>query len=164
VKRLLLAIALFTFAHGSSAFAQGTTIETFQDDPEIIAATAEALKSLDTFLEAFKSDKAAMELPSLQLTYQDEAGNLEMLTVVNFVQSDDDTFTGDVTLPPVVVQGISEGDQISFNRSQITDWSFAQNDQYFGGFTQRVRLSRMSKGMQKILGKKYQGPSLPEGW
>jgi len=87
-----------------------------------------------------------------------------MLTVVNFVQSDDDTFTGDVTLPPVVVQGISEGDQISFNRSQITDWSFAQNDQYFGGFTQRVRLSRMSKGMQKILGKKYQGPPLPEGW
>ncbi|WP_421916701.1 YegJ family protein [Mesorhizobium sp.] len=112
-------------------------------DPEMAAATARALASLDEFLALSEAPPAGAERFKLKVKVRD--GNItEHFWVVPFRRTETG-FVGILSNQPAEVRNVVLGQNIEFTREDISDWGYKRNGRQVGSFTVCVMLKRMPK-------------------
>ncbi|MFM7336556.1 MAG: DUF2314 domain-containing protein [Tabrizicola sp.] len=141
-KRLLLA-ALVAVALALPVAAQDATINYEQDDAAMNAAIAEAQATLPMFLaNALDAEGNGSDMALVKVgfpTVDGSAAEVEHIWVAPFARREDGSFTGLLANDPVALGDLSEGDQVDFAQSMISDWHLtAPSGRYWGSFTSRV--------------------------
>lgn len=142
LKRLLLS-ALFAGALALPVAAQDPTINYEQDDAAMNAAIAEAQATLPLFLaNALDAEGNGSDMALLKVgfpTVEGSATEVEHIWVAPFARREDGSFTGLLANEPVALGNLTEGDQVDFDQSMISDWHVtAPSGRYWGSFTSRV--------------------------
>ena len=122
-------------------------------DPEMAAATKQALSSLDEFLALADSPPAGTSRFKLKVKVKD--GNItEHFWVVPFRRTEAG-FVGILSNQPAEVHTVVLGQNIEFTRDDISDWGYTRNGHQVGSFTVCVMFKRMSKAEADDLRTKY---------
>ncbi|ABD06655.1 conserved hypothetical protein [Rhodopseudomonas palustris HaA2] len=109
-------------------------------DPEMAAAIAKARAGLDGFLA--RADHPAGNQRDFAVKVKVPLGaNAEYLWLRPFVR-DGDGFIGRVVNTPRNIAKLKYGDRLAFERKDIADWSYKQDDRVIGNFTACVLIAR----------------------
>lgn len=107
------------------------------DDPELLAAIAEAERRWPEFVQAFRSNDRHTEHFSVKAPFDTSDGDIEWMWVA--VESiEGEKITGRVANDPVNVPGVQEGDLVEIERERIQDWLYVKRGKMIGGFTSQV--------------------------
>ncbi len=142
---LSLMLALAPGLAGAQATDPGDdkTVTFALDDPEMAAATAQALASLDEFLALSRTPPPGTGTFKLKVMIRD--GNVtEHLWVIPF-QRTETGFAGILANEPQGVHNVVAGQFIKFNRDDISDWGYTRNGHQVGSFTVCVMLKTMPR-------------------
>ncbi|TJV43447.1 MAG: DUF2314 domain-containing protein [Mesorhizobium sp.] len=119
------------------------TIMFTEDDPEMAAATAKALASLDEFLALSEAPPSDTERFKLKVKVRD--GNVtEHFWVIPFRRTETG-FVGILANEPEAVHNVVLGQNIEFTRGDISDWGYTVDGRQVGAFTVCVMFKKMSK-------------------
>ncbi len=122
-------------------------------DPEMAAATARAIASLDEFLALSEAPPAGTERFKLKVKVRD--GNItEHFWVIPFRRTETG-FVGILSNEPAEVRNVVLGKNIEFSRDDISDWGYKRNGRQVGSFTVCVMLKRMPKEEADSMLEKY---------
>ncbi len=142
-------ISLMLALAPGSAGAQGAdpgddkTIIFTPDDPEMAAATAQALASLDDFLALSEAPPSDTDRFKLKVKVRD--GNVtEHFWVIPFRRTETG-FVGILANQPEEVHNVVLGQNIEFTRDDISDWGYTRGGRQVGSFTVCVMFNKMSK-------------------
>ncbi|MER9348043.1 DUF2314 domain-containing protein [Mesorhizobium sp. M0227] len=143
------AMSLMLALAPGSACAQGAdpgddkTIMFTEDDPEMAAATAQALASLDEFLALSEAPSSDTDRFKLKVKVRD--GNVsEHFWVIPFRRTETG-FVGILANQPEQVRNVVLGQNIEFTRNDISDWGYMRAGHQVGSFTVCVMFNKMSK-------------------
>lgn len=113
------------------------------DDPEMAAATAKALASLDEFLTLAEAPPSSTDRFKLKVKVRD--GNVsEHFWVIPFRRTETG-FVGILANQPEAVRNVVLGQNIEFTRDDVSDWGYRRDGRQVGSFTVCVMFKRMSK-------------------
>ncbi|KUM26446.1 hypothetical protein AU467_21785 [Mesorhizobium loti] len=122
-------------------------------DPEMAAATKQALASLDEFLTL--ADAPPPGTSRFKLKVKVKEGNVtEHFWIVPFRRTE----TGFVEIlsnQPAEVHNVVLGQNIEFSRDDISDWGYTRDGHQVGSFTVCVMFKRMSKEEADYMRGKY---------
>ncbi|AMX94421.1 DUF2314 domain-containing protein [Mesorhizobium sp. M7A.F.Ca.US.014.04.1.1] len=122
-------------------------------DPEMAAATAQALASLDDFLALSEAPPADTERFKLKVKVRD--GNVtEHFWVIPFRRTETG-FVGMLANQPEEVHNVVLGQNIEFTRDDISDWGYTRGGRQVGSFTVCVMFNKMSKEEADYMRDKY---------
>jgi len=116
------------------------------DDPELLQARNEAIKSLDYFIDSFsKHQNDTIFNFSVKADFVDNGQHEHMWVDVEKIENDQ--FIGYLGNEPQIVKNLKYRDLVSINKSQIEDWLIvdSRTNQYEGGFSAKVFVKRNSK-------------------
>jgi uncharacterized protein YegJ (DUF2314 family) len=116
------------------------------DDPELLHARNEAIKSLDYFISSFSEHHNDTNLNfSIKADFLDNGQHEHMW--IDLQKIENDQFIGYLGNEPQIVKNIKYRDPVSISKSQIEDWLIvdSRTNQYEGGFSAKVFLQRNSK-------------------
>ncbi|TPN53004.1 DUF2314 domain-containing protein [Mesorhizobium sp. B1-1-7] len=129
------------------------TIIFTKDDPEMAAATAQALTSLDEFLALAEAPPSGTERFKLKVKVRD--GNVtEHFWVIPFRRTETG-FVGILANQPEQVRNVVLGQNIEFTRDDISDWGYTRDGRQVGSFTVCVMFKKMSKEEVDTMRDKY---------
>ncbi|RWD61761.1 MAG: DUF2314 domain-containing protein [Mesorhizobium sp.] len=112
-------------------------------DPEMAAATEQALASLDEFLKLAEAPPPGASRFKLKVKVKD--GNVtEHFWVVPFRRTETG-FVGILSNQPAEVHNVVLGQNIEFTRDDISDWGYTRDGHQVGSFTVCVMFKKMSK-------------------
>jgi uncharacterized protein YegJ (DUF2314 family) len=105
------------------------------DDPEMLRAFAKAKETLDEFLARLAAKDPALAMPALKVRIQD--GDAVEYFWVTSPSVSGQVFSGTIDNEPETVRNVHNGQVISFQKSQIYDWTYHDPDgrKTFGNFT-----------------------------
>ncbi|MER8376436.1 DUF2314 domain-containing protein [Mesorhizobium sp. M1406] len=132
-----------------SAGAQGAdpgddkTVIFTPDDPEMAAATAQALASLDDFLALSEAPPSGTDRFKLKFKVRDGKVS-EHFWVIPFRRTETG-FVGILANQPEAVHNVVLGQNIEFTRGDISDWGYTRGGHQVGSFTVCVMFKKMSK-------------------
>ncbi|MBB6411693.1 uncharacterized protein YegJ (DUF2314 family) [Mesorhizobium sangaii] len=122
-------------------------------DPEMAAATAKALASLDEFLALSEAPPSGTDRFKLKVKVRD--GNVtEHFWVIPFRRTETG-FVGILANQPEEVQSVVLGQNIEFTRNDISDWGYTRDGRQVGSFTVCVMFKKMSKEEADYMRDKY---------
>jgi len=105
------------------------------DDPQLVAAVAQANQRFDEFLEAL-ADRKPDDTFAVKAPFRDDFGKEYMWLTVSRV--DDDTIYGQLGNDPACVKSVKRGQPVKVPRKMLNDWLYTRGDQMHGGFTVAV--------------------------
>ncbi|MER9300727.1 DUF2314 domain-containing protein [Mesorhizobium sp. M0621] len=112
-------------------------------DPDMAAATAQALASLDDFLALSVAPPSGTDRFKLKVKVRD--GNVtEHFWVIPFRRTETG-FVGILANQPEGVHNVVLGQNIEFTRDDISDWGYRRDGRQVGSFTVCVMFKKMSK-------------------
>lgn len=152
---LSLILALAPGLAGAQATDPGDdkTVTFTPGDPEMAAATAQALASLDEFLALSEAPPSGTDRFKLKVKVRD--GNVtEHFWVIPFRRTETG-FVGILANQPEEVHNVVLGQNIEFNRDDISDWGYIRDGRQIGSFTVCVMFKRMSKEESDTMRDKY---------
>ncbi|WP_292147501.1 DUF2314 domain-containing protein [Mesorhizobium sp.] len=122
-------------------------------DPDMAAATARALASLDEFLALSETPPSGTDRFKLKVKVRD--GNVtEHFWVIPFRRTETG-FAGILANEPEEVHNVVLGQNIEFTRNDISDWGYTRDGHQVGSFTVCVMFKRMSKEEADYMRGKY---------
>jgi len=122
-------------------------------DPEMTAATARALASLDEFLALAEAPPLGTDRFKLKVKVRD--GHVtEHFWVIPFRRTETG-FVGLLANQPEEVRNVVLGQNIEFTRDDISDWGYTRDGRQVGSFTVCVMFKRMSKEEADYMRDKY---------
>ncbi len=122
-------------------------------DPEMAAATATAIASLDEFLALSEAPPPGADRFKLKVMVRD--GNItEHFWVIPFRRTETG-FAGILSNEPAEVRNVVLGQNIEFSRDDISDWGYRRDGRQVGSFTVCVMFKRMSKEEVDTMRDKY---------
>ena len=113
------------------------------DDADMAAAIAQARSSLDDFLALSDAPPPGTDRYKLKVMVVDGNGT-EHFWVIPFKRTATG-FVGILANEPELVHNVVLGQNIEFNRDDISDWGYTRNGHQVGSFTVCVMLKKMSK-------------------
>ncbi len=125
---------------GPDEQAAGNVVDVATDDPEMLAAQAEARRTLDTFLADLANPPPGHTGHAIKTVFYDgEVG--EHMWVGN-LRWDGTRFTGTLDNTPVNVRNYQEGQTVTVERAAVEDWVYMNGEEMVGGTTVAVLLRR----------------------
>ncbi|WP_250889193.1 DUF2314 domain-containing protein [Mesorhizobium sp. dw_380] len=122
-------------------------------DPEMAAATAQALAGLDEFLAMAAAPPSGTDRFKLKVKVRD--GHVtEHFWVIPFRRTETG-FVGILANQPEQVRTVVLGQNIEFTRDDISDWGYTRDGKQIGSFTVCVMFKRMSKEEADYMRDKY---------
>ncbi len=115
-----------------------------KDDPEMEAAVARARETLPVFWRVFderSADKGSDYI--LKAGFPNPQGGEEHMWFDVQARAGDKV-TGVLGNEPQSIPGLHDGDLVTVQASQISDWSYVKHGRRYGAFTERVMVNRMS--------------------
>lgn len=128
---VLLALALTAFS--ASARDSNELVASERQNPHVSAAVRHAQAGLSDFLALAAKPPANTRDFKVQVMVEDING-IETFWITHF-RPLDRGFIGEVANEPRIVKSVAWGQQLRFNREQITDWGYLNNDRQVGSFT-----------------------------
>src|SRR5438445_6371572 len=123
------------------------------DDPEMTAATAQALASLDEFLALAEAPPSGTDRFKLKVKVRD--GHVtEHFWVIPF-RCTGTGFVGILANQPEEVRNVVLGQNIEFTRDDISDWGYTRDGRQVGSFTVCVMFKKMPKEEADYMRDKY---------
>jgi uncharacterized protein YegJ (DUF2314 family) len=104
-----------------------------RQDPAIAAAVRDAQAGLDGFLQLAANPPANTHGYKVQVMVVDDYG-IETFWVLRF-RPFEDGFIGELANQPRIVKSVTWGQQLRFDREQITDWGYLKKGRQVGNFT-----------------------------
>ena len=126
-----LALAMTAFNAGARDVDEVVTAD--RQNPTVSAAVRQAQAGLSEFLALAAKPPANTRDFKVQVMVEDSNG-IETFWIIHF-RPIDRGFIGEVANEPRIVKSVSWGQQLRFNREQITDWGYLKNDRQVGSFT-----------------------------
>ncbi|UDL88792.1 DUF2314 domain-containing protein [Mesorhizobium sp. PAMC28654] len=140
---LMLALAPGLAGAQATDSSDDKTVMFATDDPEMAVATAKALASLDEFLALAEAPPSGTDRFKLKVKVRD--GNVtEHFWVIPFRRTETG-FVGILANQPAEVHNVVLGQDIKFDRDDISDWGYTLDGRQVGSFTVCVMFKRMSK-------------------
>jgi uncharacterized protein YegJ (DUF2314 family) len=123
------------------------------DDPEMAAAIDRARAGLDGFLA--RADHPAGNQRHFSVKVKVPLGvDAEFLWLRPFVR-DGDGFVGRVVNQPRDIANLNYGDRLAFQRNDIADWSYVEDDKVIGNYTACVLIAREPPEQRAAFRAKY---------
>ncbi len=116
------------------------------DDPEMMAATAEARKTWPDFVKAFRNKPENSE--SFAAKFPFEAPDQKEFMWVEVVSINGDTIVGRLGNDPVWVKDLKLGDEVKMKVSQLSDWMYLKDGEIVGGYTVKVLMEKQQQEKQ----------------
>lgn len=140
MRRLLAILALLVAACSGPADEEAT----YQRD--LAAASEEARARLPWFWEHFEAPEANEYDFALKvaLPRRDGQEGAEDAWVENIARGPD-SIVGELMVDPLHLGDLREGAIVSFDESQIVDWTFLRGEEAIGHYTTRVMLPRLPR-------------------
>ncbi len=110
-------------------------------DAEMNAAIQHAQDTLDGFLKISAAPPKGASHFKLKVRFSD-ANGIEHMWVKGFKQTGD-KFVGELNDEPELVRNVRNGQTLTFARSDISDWGYAQDGKQKGSFTVCVMFKHM---------------------
>lgn len=152
-------ISLMLALAPGSAGAQGAdpgddkTVIFAPGDPEMTAATAQALARLDEFLALSEAPPPGTDRFKLKVKVRD--GNVtEHFWVIPFRRTETG-FVGILANEPEEVHNVVLGQNIEFTRDDVSDWGYTRDGRQVGSFTVCEMFKRISKEEADYMRDKY---------
>lgn len=131
--KLSAVLALLLLTATANAQTGDRVVMARDESPAMAAAISQAQGSLDTFLATYAKPPKGADMFRLKVKISDENGS-EHMWVMPFKQTKTG-FTGNIANEPEIVESVENGEEISFKRSDISDWGYVQNGKQKGSFT-----------------------------
>ena len=138
---LMLAVAASSAPRLAEADTQPGGYSVRHDDPEMNAAIAKAVATVDPFIDRLSELEAAGDFHAVKFPLSDR-GNVEHLRI-NRPQFRNGHFAGSLASQPISLKRWSYGDEIEVSPGEITDWIAIADDTLYGGFTLHVLNRRL---------------------
>jgi uncharacterized protein YegJ (DUF2314 family) len=113
------------------------------DDPEMLAATAEARKTWPEFVKAFAKKPENSESFSAKFPF--DAPDQKEFMWVEVVSIKGDTVVGRLGNDPVWVKDLKLGDEVTMKVSQLSDWMYIKDGEIVGGYTVKVLMDKQKQ-------------------
>jgi uncharacterized protein YegJ (DUF2314 family) len=125
------------------------------EDPDMQRAFAKAREGLDQFLQTAKSPAPDLASFSVKVGIGDNK-NTEYFWIGDFSEKDGQ-FTGKIKNIPRIVKSVALGQQYSFTRSQIVDWTYIDKSQrkMIGNYTMCALLKKEPSSEAEATRKKF---------
>jgi uncharacterized protein YegJ (DUF2314 family) len=130
-----------------------------EDDPEMTAATARAQAGLAAFLELARAPRPTVTQMAVKVAFH-EGRNSEFFWISPFEEKDSH-FVGVVNNTPEYVHSIELGQEITFEKRDIADWYYTENNRMYGNFTFCAMLKRLSPQEADEMREKYEATCEP---
>lgn len=150
---LMLALAPGSASAQATNPSDDKTVIFATDDPEMAAATARALASLDEFLALSEVPPPGTDRFKLKVKIRD--GNVTEHFWVTPFRRIETGFVGILSNQPAEVRNVVLGQTIEFGRDDISDWGYRRDGRQVGSFTVCVMFKRMSKEEVDTMQDKY---------
>ncbi|SEW21702.1 Uncharacterized conserved protein YegJ, DUF2314 family [Cognatiyoonia koreensis] len=138
------------------------------NDPEMNSAITAARKSLPLFLNnALDADGFGPRGAYVKVRFPVSGGNFdnENIWVGPFLRLDRADFVGLLANQPEAMPGLNAGDQVTFDYDMIVDWNLdAGAGRFYGDYTTRVVISRLSQSEQNHYKARFIDPPVPTDW
>lgn len=113
------------------------------DDPEMMAATAEAKKTWPDFVKAFRNKPENSENFAAKFPF--DAPDQKEFMWVEVVSINGDTVVGRLGNDPVWVKDLKLGDEVKMKVSQLSDWMYLKDGEIVGGYTVKVLMDKQKQ-------------------
>jgi uncharacterized protein YegJ (DUF2314 family) len=148
---VLLSAGLAAGLHPRPAHAQTITQNAEHDelaivakkDPAMAKAMTKARQTLPDFLSTAAAPKPGMEGFAVKVAIHD-GDNVEYFWITPFT-STDGKFSGEINNKPRSVRSVKLGQTITFEQSEIVDWTYMDGDKMKGNYTACALLESASK-------------------
>lgn len=111
-------------------------------DPQMAAASAQALAQITNCLAAMRSPTASQS--NFVVCADFPAGGVPESLWIGHLEQIEGGFRGVVATPPGPASSLTNGQPVNVSLSNVTDWAYLENGKLIGGFTLRVLRSRMT--------------------
>lgn len=111
------------------------------DDPDMLAAIAEARETLPVFWDVFDNPEPGENRFSLKVRITDEHGTEHLW--VSDLEKEGETISGTIGNAPGLVQVVKEGDRVEVPEELISDWMFGRDEKMVGNRTLRAQFKAM---------------------
>lgn len=115
-----------------------------ENDPEMLAASAEAQRTLPAFWAAYDSDPEARASAMLKVGLPGKGTYVEHIWA-DGITREGEVIRGRLANRPEHLPGLVFGSEIVIQPSQISDWAYTKGDLMWGAFTQRVMIGRLAE-------------------
>jgi uncharacterized protein YegJ (DUF2314 family) len=159
-----LCLAVLAFM-AQPVLAQDPVTQHETGDPAMDAAIAEAKGSLDRVFAVTMNDAGQVHpavFLKVAVPVTGGAFDVENIWVSEAIQSETG-FTARLANAPVNMDA-KQGDQISFAKDSIVDWSISDNGTLYGNYTTRVQLPQMDAQTRAALSSQLSSEPIPAGW
>lgn len=112
-------------------------------DPAMAKAMAKARQTLPDFLGIAAAPKPGMESFAVKVAIHD-GDNVEYFWITAFT-AQDSKFSGEINNKPRSVRSVKLGQTITFEQSEIVDWTYMDGDKMKGNYTACALLQSASK-------------------
>ena len=113
------------------------------DDPEMLAATAEARRTWPEFVKAFAQKPVSSESFSAKFPF--DAPDQKEFMWVEVLSIQGDTVVGRLGNDPVWVKDLKLGDEVTMKVSQLSDWMYLKDGEIVGGYTVKVLMDKQTR-------------------
>jgi uncharacterized protein YegJ (DUF2314 family) len=137
-------VCLGVSLNAPSAMAKGTTIYSPRDNPALVAAIAQAIKTLPIFWAHFDKRPTPNEGFFLKVAMPTSHHDLEYCWV-EIVERKSGKIVGVMSNEPEYDVGVKLGDKLIVQPDRVIDWAYIKHGKSFGHFTTRVLISKASK-------------------
>jgi len=121
--------------------ATGETIFVAKDDPQIVAAIAQARETLPIFWRLCEAPPAGYSAFALNVALPATQGGAESIWVVDVMREADGACCGRLNRPRDL-GSLQGGSPVAFNDDQITDWQYEKGGKLYGHFASRAMMDR----------------------
>lgn len=135
-----LAVALvFVTLCGCGRSKPDTLIESGYDEQEMEAAIARARSEVDTFIAELSNPTGTDHAVKAPI---EDAGTTEHFWLID-VTYENGEFSGTINNEPGVVDNVTNGQNWTIGKAEISDWNFMRDGKMHGNYTMRPLLKTM---------------------
>lgn len=146
IAATLLALALVPMA---SCAKREEITSVAADDAKMNAAVAEARATLPIFWKVAEAGDPAVQRKIVKVALPVKGGGQEHLWM-GFESHDDRQVNGRLENEPEYLPGLHNGDPVTVDPSQVSDWAYVRGGKMYGAYTMRVVLDQLSPAERKI--------------
>ena len=118
-----------------------------ESHPEMAKAIGEALATLPEFRRLLASAEPGLSNFGIKARFPVEGGSEHCW--IGSLEMRGLGFSGKLTNRPERLRGLALGSTVDVTEAMVTDWAYAKDGVYYGHFTTKVLLPRMSKKLRE---------------
>jgi uncharacterized protein YegJ (DUF2314 family) len=139
----LLALTLLVMAGCSRSKERDNYSDVSANDPAMNAAIAKAQATSTDFVRAFHEQKAGTTDFYVKKPYPTPSGSKEHMWI-SVSDEKDGVLTGTIANEAEETREVKNGQQVTLNLSEISDWKYQDGKRLVGGYTIRYFINQMS--------------------